>query len=89
MKNNFLVDTNFLLALVLNTHPFHKNTKEFYNRNFSSSTFSICRSVQINFLRLLAQKIDRLYNPLTNTDAIITLNPIFTIATASSETRFI
>lgn len=74
MKNNFLVDTNFLLALVLITHPLHEKAKAFYDQNVSRCTFLICRSVQISFLRLLTQKIDRIYKPLNNSEAIIELN---------------
>jgi len=32
VKNNFLVDTNFLLALVLITHPLHEKVKAFYDQ---------------------------------------------------------
>jgi toxin-antitoxin system PIN domain toxin len=70
LKNNYLIDTNFLISLVLSTHPHHPNSIIFYSQAKENDTFGICRSVQISFLRLLTQKLDPSYKPLNNAEAI-------------------
>ena len=79
MENKYIVDTNFLLSLVLSTHPNHSISRDFFLLYQESSQFIICRSVQISFLRLLTQKLDPNYKPLSNKEALIELDKIMKI----------
>jgi len=79
MENKYFVDTNFLLSLVLSTHPNHPSSRDFFLLYQETSQFIICRSVQISFLRLLTQKLDPNYKPLSNKEALIELDKIMKI----------
>jgi len=79
MENKYFVDTNFLLSLVLSTHPNHSSSRDFFLLYQETSQFIICRSVQISFLRLLTQKLDPNYKPLSNKEALIELDKIMKI----------
>lgn len=51
-----LADSNFLLALVLDRHPFHAVVRSWLGKQPPAKTIVLCRATQQSFLRLLTTK---------------------------------
>lgn len=65
----YLVDVNVLVALSLDTHPYVKPVKEWYERE-DRPCLQVCRIVQLGFLRVLTTEAAAGAGTLTNKAAL-------------------
>ncbi|MCC5816482.1 MAG: PIN domain-containing protein [Leptospira sp.] len=74
--NHFLIDTNVLLADVIEFHPHHTTANAWFQSQTNNSKFFIPRLVQISFLRLLTSSHILKEESLTNEKAILLWNEL-------------
>ena len=68
--NHFLLDTNVLLADVLEFHAHHALARQWFSNQESDTIFYLPRVVQISFLRLLTSESVLKEDAITNQKAI-------------------
>jgi uncharacterized protein len=79
-----LVDSNVLLALVLEAHPHHEAARAWVERLASGDRLMLCRATQTSFLRLLTTEAILKAETRTNGEALEVLESLM----ASSQFGF-